>query len=103
MEKRSTASDETVKEPANDDNDPEWYTLSLLQFDFHDFLTLAFFRLSHTLKFEDSTPILARDANTKSDDWFEISDPRNAINKRRREESKKIMKNKGMTSKTDLP
>ncbi|XP_046645349.1 spliceosome-associated protein CWC27 homolog [Daphnia pulicaria] len=48
--------------------------------------------LNHTLKFEDKNPSLARDANTKSDDWFEIYDPRNPLNKRRREESKKIMK-----------
>lgn len=45
-------------------------------------------RLAHKLHFEDKLPVLAKDANTKDDDWFEISDPRNAINKRRREASK---------------
>jgi peptidyl-prolyl cis-trans isomerase SDCCAG10 len=40
------------------------------------------------LKFETNTPALAKDASTKTDDWFEIYDPRNPINKRRREASK---------------
>ena len=60
------------------------------------------FRLEHTLKFEDETPIVARDANTKGDDWFEIYDPRNPLNKRRREESKKIMKEKGKAKNDDI-
>ena len=59
-------------------------------------------RLCHTLKCEDSNPTVARDANTKNDDWFEIYDPRNPINKRRREESKKIMKGRGSSTKNDL-
>uniref|UniRef100_A0A6P7GAM0 Spliceosome-associated protein CWC27 homolog n=1 Tax=Diabrotica virgifera virgifera TaxID=50390 RepID=A0A6P7GAM0_DIAVI len=42
--------------------------------------------LSHNLKFEDDTPILAKDANTKDDDWFEIYDPRHPLAKRRRGE-----------------
>lgn len=45
------------------------------------------FRLKHRLRFEDKTPILAKDANKKDDDWFEIYDPRNALNKRRRGET----------------
>lgn len=44
--------------------------------------------LTHKLKFEANLPVLAKDASTKSDDWFEIFDPRNPINKRRRETSK---------------
>lgn len=48
--------------------------------------------LTHKLKFESNTPVLAKDASTKTDDWFEIYDPRNPINKRRREASKDIMK-----------
>ncbi|KAK7601341.1 hypothetical protein V9T40_008782 [Parthenolecanium corni] len=36
----------------------------------------------------DTNDILAKDANTKSDDWYEIYDPRNPINKRRRETNK---------------
>lgn len=43
--------------------------------------------LVHSLKCEDSV-VLAKDANVKDDDWFEITDPRNALNKRRRENSK---------------
>ncbi|XP_023338706.1 peptidyl-prolyl cis-trans isomerase CWC27 homolog [Eurytemora carolleeae] len=37
------------------------------------------------LKFEDEGLKLAKDANTKDDDWFDIYDPRNKLNKRRRE------------------
>ncbi|XP_021919710.1 peptidyl-prolyl cis-trans isomerase CWC27 homolog isoform X1 [Zootermopsis nevadensis] len=48
--------------------------------------------LSHMLIFETNTPVLAKDASTKTDDWFEIYDPRNPINKRRREASKDAMK-----------
>lgn len=43
--------------------------------------------LTHALKCEDKVT-LAKDANVKGDDWFEITDPRNALNKRRRENSK---------------
>ncbi|CAH1119777.1 unnamed protein product [Phaedon cochleariae] len=42
--------------------------------------------LSHQLHFEDNL-VLAKDANTKDDDWFEIYDPRNPLNKRRRGEN----------------
>lgn len=38
--------------------------------------------------------MLAKDANKKDDDWFEIYDPRSAINKRKRESNK-------LNSKTD--
>ncbi|CAH0550080.1 unnamed protein product [Brassicogethes aeneus] len=49
--------------------------------------------LSHKLHFKDDDPILAKDANTKDDDWFEIYDPRNPLNKRRRgEQSTKTKK-----------
>ncbi|PNF14301.1 Peptidyl-prolyl cis-trans isomerase CWC27-like protein [Cryptotermes secundus] len=48
--------------------------------------------LTHKLSFEANAPVLAKDASTKTDDWFEIYDPRNPINKRRREASKDIMK-----------
>lgn len=34
------------------------------------------------------TPALAKDANTKDDKWFDIYDPRNALNKRRRQTPK---------------
>nr|CAD7461749.1 unnamed protein product [Timema tahoe] len=51
-------------------------------------------RLTHTLRFESNTPVLAKDASTKNDDWFEITDPRNPINKRRREASRDGPKSK---------
>lgn len=43
--------------------------------------------MNHEFHFEDNTPVLAKDANTKDDDWFEIYDPRNPLNKRRRGET----------------
>merc|ERR1711874_511040 len=42
-----------------------------------------------TLKFESNDPVLAKDASTKDDDWFDIYDPRNPLNKRRREKDQK--------------
>lgn len=42
----------------------------------------------HRLEAERSAPVLARDANTKQDDWYDIHDPRNEMNKRRREAAK---------------
>ena len=44
--------------------------------------------LGHKLTFEAERAILAKDANTKGDDWFDIYDPRNPVNKRRREQTK---------------
>ncbi|KAK0097929.1 hypothetical protein PV326_012701 [Microctonus aethiopoides] len=41
--------------------------------------------MTHTLQCEDNL-VLAKDASKKDDDWFEIYDPRNPINKRRRGE-----------------
>lgn len=43
--------------------------------------------MTHNLHFKDDAPVLARDANTKQDDWYEIYDPRNPLNKRRRGET----------------
>lgn len=40
----------------------------------------------HALHCEEKAPVLAKDASTKDDDWFEIYDPRNPLNKRRRGE-----------------
>jgi len=40
---------------------------------------------SKGLVFDNDGPIVAKDASTKDDDWFDIYDPRNPINKRRRE------------------
>ncbi|CAG4958024.1 unnamed protein product [Parnassius apollo] len=45
--------------------------------------------MGHTLRFEDKGAVLAKDASTKGDDWFDIYDPRNPLNKRKREKSDK--------------
>jgi peptidyl-prolyl cis-trans isomerase SDCCAG10 len=42
--------------------------------------------MAHTLKFQSDDPVLAKDASTKDDEWFDIYDPRNPVNKRRRGE-----------------
>lgn len=42
--------------------------------------------LSHRLQFEQNDPILAKDAVTKGDDWYDVYDPRNPLNKRKRGE-----------------
>jgi len=44
--------------------------------------------MKNTLRFESNDPVLAKDASTKDDDWFDIYDPRNPLNKRRREKDK---------------
>jgi len=41
--------------------------------------------MKNTLVFQNDAPVLAKDASTKDDDWFDIYDPRNPLNKRRRE------------------
>lgn len=45
--------------------------------------------LSHELHFVEQGAILAKDAATKQDDWYDVYDPRNPINKRRRGDDKK--------------
>ncbi|EDV96659.1 spliceosome-associated protein CWC27 homolog [Drosophila grimshawi] len=40
--------------------------------------------LAHTLNFNSNVPVLAKDASTKSDDWYDVYDPRNPLNKRKR-------------------
>ncbi|KAJ1524240.1 hypothetical protein ONE63_010756 [Megalurothrips usitatus] len=50
--------------------------------------------LAHKLHFKSEDPVLARDANTKDDDWYEIHDPRSKINQQKREISKSLMKKK---------
>jgi len=50
--------------------------------------------MSNTLKFQTDDPILAKDANTKDDNWFDIYDPRNPLNKRRRKEDSKNKRRK---------
>uniref|UniRef100_T1JEY8 Spliceosome-associated protein CWC27 homolog n=1 Tax=Strigamia maritima TaxID=126957 RepID=T1JEY8_STRMM len=49
--------------------------------------------LSHTLTF-DTKDLKVKDANVKDEDTYEIYDPRNPINQRRREASKHTMKQK---------
>ncbi|XP_053557304.1 spliceosome-associated protein CWC27 homolog [Bombina bombina] len=49
--------------------------------------------LSHVLQFDEKSSKV-KDANMQDADTFEIYDPRNPVNKRRREESKKLMKQK---------
>lgn len=52
--------------------------------------------MTHALHCEEKAPVLAKDASTKDDDWFEIYDPRNPLNKRRRgEKSFKSIGDKG--------
>ncbi|XP_005181238.1 spliceosome-associated protein CWC27 homolog [Musca domestica] len=43
--------------------------------------------LCHTLKFKEDVPVLAKDASTKGDDWYDVYDPRNPLNKRKRKEA----------------
>ncbi|XP_064551632.1 spliceosome-associated protein CWC27 homolog [Drosophila montana] len=40
--------------------------------------------LAHTLNFNSNVPVLAKDASTKGDDWYDVYDPRNPLNKRKR-------------------
>ncbi|XP_015598092.1 peptidyl-prolyl cis-trans isomerase CWC27 homolog [Cephus cinctus] len=71
----TTSSEEKKTEKNDDEDDPtdeSWMT--------------------HTLRCEEKSAVLAKDASTKDDDWFEIYDPRNPLNKRRRGE--KSQKNK---------
>ncbi|XP_031731052.1 spliceosome-associated protein CWC27 homolog isoform X2 [Anarhichas minor] len=49
--------------------------------------------MGHVLQFDEQTRKV-KDATVQDEDTFEIYDPRNPVNKRRREESKKIMKEK---------
>ena len=50
--------------------------------------------MKKSLKFESDAPVLAKDASTKDDDWFDIYDPRNPVNKRRRLEDAKKSRRK---------
>lgn len=49
--------------------------------------------MAHVLQFDEQTRKV-KDAAVPDADTFEIYDPRNPVNKRRREESKKIMQEK---------
>lgn len=52
--------------------------------------------MNHTLKFDDQKRKVL-DANINDVERYEIFDPRNPITKRRRENSKKVMKEKRWT------
>ncbi|KAM7356547.1 spliceosome-associated protein CWC27 homolog [Cochliomyia hominivorax] len=54
--------------------------------------------LCHTLRFQDETPILAKDASTKGDDWYDVYDPRNPLNKRKRKENSRSRSNNSKRS-----
>lgn len=68
-EETSSTSDEKKVENDDDDDDPNDKTW-----------------MTRQLHCDEKAPVLAKDASTKGDDWFEIYDPRNPINKRRRGE-----------------
>ncbi|KAJ0170311.1 hypothetical protein K1T71_014239 [Dendrolimus kikuchii] len=74
IKEKTQTEDQKEKEVKEDDNfnDDEW--------------------LGHTLCFEEKGAVLAKDASTKGDDWFDIYDPRNPINKRKREKNEKSKK-----------
>jgi peptidyl-prolyl cis-trans isomerase SDCCAG10 len=42
--------------------------------------------MAHKLEFQKSDVILAKDASSKADDWYDVYDPRNPLNKRKRGE-----------------
>lgn len=73
----SSSSNEKNKEKEKDeDEDDEFWMRNTLHSD------------------ELQQPVLAKDASTKNDDWFEIYDPRNPLNKRRRGDNKNSDKSK---------
>ncbi|XP_060934110.1 spliceosome-associated protein CWC27 homolog [Limanda limanda] len=65
--------DADVEELAEDDDDKGW--------------------MAHVLQFDEQSRKV-KDATIQDEDTFEIHDPRNPVNKRRREESKKLLKEK---------
>ncbi|XP_017080156.2 spliceosome-associated protein CWC27 homolog [Drosophila eugracilis] len=58
--------------------------------------------LSHTLNFNSTAPVLAKDANKKGDDWYDAYDPRNPLNKRKRGETDSSKSSKSKTSKRNF-
>lgn len=55
--------------------------------------------LAHKLHFEAEIPVLAKDASTKGDDWYDVFDPRNPMNKRKRHETSSDRKLKSSKTK----
>ncbi|XP_045599232.1 spliceosome-associated protein CWC27 homolog [Procambarus clarkii] len=72
MYEDSASEDEKSVEDKDDENDEGW--------------------LKHRFHFETANPVLAKDASTKDDKWYDVNDPRNVLNKRRREDSSKQSK-----------
>lgn len=64
--------DDASRKDNDDDNDEGW--------------------LKHRFHFETSSPVLAKDASTKDDNWYDVNDPRNVLNKRRREDTSRQSK-----------
>lgn len=83
----------------NDNNDDDivggkWFMIDILR---QENLFLFFLDdwLSHTLQFDQgAVAVLAKDASTKQDDWYDVYDPRNPINKRKRGETSTSSHNK---------
>lgn len=73
-----------VKEHANDDTSNSGTKTTSGDTEDDDADDKSWMRQS--LHCEEKAPVLAKDASTKDDDWFEIYDPRNPLNKRRRGE-----------------
>lgn len=69
------------------------YKVSMLGLSLNSLGHLFSSRMSHVLQFEDKTRKV-KDASMQDSDTFEIYDPRNPVNKRRREESKKLLREK---------
>lgn len=53
---------------------------------------LSLYRLKHKLEFTEERLVVAKDANIQNEDTFDIYDPRNPLNKRRRGENEKESK-----------
>lgn len=56
--------------------------------------TVYLFRLGHRLTFTEERWAVAKDASIQNEDTFDIYDPRNPLNKRRREESSQKQRQK---------
>lgn len=86
---------ESVKEKHRDDDDASLRKSDRISIDAEideDIQTDNW--LSHTLRFSEQGNILARDASTKQDDWYDVYDPRNPLNKRKRGDHKAVKKDK---------
>ena len=57
-------------------------------------------RLSHRLTFSEERWAVSKDASVQNEDTFDIYDPRNPINKRRREDGKQQQRQKHRRDRT---